>query len=145
MKCNQLKDPHCPIEACSRIENGKQYDLEIKIPEDNRDVMFGVLKDCYNNPIEDAVVKLIEIGYDSHEDIVRRPVSHTFTDKNGEFVFGPLCPNLDYALQIWVNRVEQVGLCYSGTIGGSCLQGEDVPCQECEYSCNTECEDKREE
>ena len=42
----------------------KEYDIDIKLPEDNRNVIFGVVKNCYNEPIEDAVVKLVEIVYD---------------------------------------------------------------------------------
>ena len=29
------------------IEKGKQFDLEINLPEDNRNVIYGVIKDCY--------------------------------------------------------------------------------------------------
>ena len=74
------------------IEKGKQFDLEITLPEDNRNVIYGVIKDCYKEPVEDAVVKLIEVCYDYGKE-ERNPVSHTFTDKDGEFVFGPLCPD----------------------------------------------------
>lgn len=58
------------------IEKGKQFDLEINLPEDNRNVIYGIVRDCYKEPVEDAVVKLIEVSYEceKHE---RRPVSHT--------------------------------------------------------------------
>ena len=39
------------------IEKGKQFDLEITLPEDNRNVIYGVIKDCYKEPVEDAVVQ----------------------------------------------------------------------------------------
>ena len=45
-----------------------------------------MIKDCYKDPVCDAVVKLIEIAKECGKE-VRRPVSHTFTDKEGEFVF----------------------------------------------------------
>ena len=76
----------CPIvKVDGFIEKGKQFDIEINLPEDNRNVIFGVIKDCFKDPVEDAVVKLIEVcrEYGKEE---RKPVSHTFTDKDGEFV-----------------------------------------------------------
>lgn len=52
----------CPIlEVNGFSETGKQFDLEITLPEDERDAIFGIVKDCYNEPVADAVVKLIEI------------------------------------------------------------------------------------
>ena len=55
------------------------------MPEDNRDVIYGVIKDCFKEPVRDAVVKLTEIVYDCGKE-ERRPIGHTFTDEEGEFV-----------------------------------------------------------
>ena len=105
------------------VENGKEFDLEIKLPEDNRNVIFGVVKNCYNEPIKDAVVKLIEVVYEYGKK-ERRPVTHTFTDKEGEFVFGPLCPGKEYALEIFVNDVKHVKICAKGKKRNEkCLKG----------------------
>ena len=41
------------------ISGGKQFDLDITLPEDNRDVIYGVVKDCFKEPVTDAVVKLV--------------------------------------------------------------------------------------
>ena len=79
------------------IQKGRQFDVEITVPEDNRNVIYGILKNQYNEPLKDAVVKLIEV-LDDCGTKERRPVSHTFTDKNGEFVFGPLCPDRKYEI-----------------------------------------------
>ena len=101
----------CPVLNVDGVmATGKQYDLEINLPEDNRNVLYGVIKDCYKDPVEDAVVKLIEVCFEYGKE-ERKPVSHTFTDKNGEFVFGPLCPDKSYELQIWVDRVKHVKNC----------------------------------
>ena len=104
------------------IAGGKQYDIEIITPEDNRDVIYGVLKDCYQSPICDAVVKLIEVDIECGKKI-KKPVSHTFTDKDGSFVFGPLCPHKKYEIQFWANKVEHVKMCAKCTHEGSCLKG----------------------
>ena len=110
MEFENLDKKDKKLEISGVIESGKQYDLDVKLPEDNRDVVFGIIKNQYGDPIADAVVKLIEIAKDIHGK-ERRPVSHTFTDKNGQFVFGPLCPHKHYAIEIWVNRVEHIKIC----------------------------------
>ncbi len=113
----------CPIvEVDGFIEAGKQFDIEINLPEDNRNVIFGVIKDCYHEPAKDAVVKLIEIDYEKGEE-VRMPVSHTFTDEYGEFVFGPLCPDKKYAIDVWVNKIKTCKICAKCSRKGRCLKG----------------------
>ena len=55
----------CPVvEVNGFIEKGKQFDLDIELPEDERNVIYGVIKDSFNDPFAYAVVKLIEICYE---------------------------------------------------------------------------------
>ena len=64
----------------------------------------------------------------------RKPVSHTFTDEDGEFVFGPLCPNRNYEIQFWANRVKHVKICKScKPKKQKCLKGEKVECRKDDY------------
>ena len=137
------KPGHQIIDVDGFIENGKQFDLEIKLPEDNRNVIFGIVKNCYNEPVEDAVVKLIEVVYDCGK-IERRPVTHTFTDKGGEFVFGPLCPGKEYALEIFVNDVKHIKICAKGKRDQKCLKG--IKLDRCDKKIEHEdkCEEKYE-
>ena len=142
----------CPVvEVDGFIEKGKQFDLEITMPEDNRDVIYGVIKDCFREPVEDAVVKLVEICHEGGKK-ERKPVSHTFTDENGEFLFGPLCPDKNYEILFWVNRVKHVKICAETSRKGKCLKGVRLECPEdhksecgreenfCEKDiCNKEC------
>ena len=116
------------------LEKGKQFDLDITIPEDNRNVIYGVIKDCYKDPVEDAVVKLIEVKFKDGEK-EKRPVSHTFTDKDGEFVFGPLCPDKSYEIQIWVNNVKHVKICAECNKKGKCLKGTKLDCDKTKDDC----------
>ena len=46
------------------ITQGKQFDIDIMLPEDNRNVIYGVIKDPYKEPIANAVVKLVEVDKD---------------------------------------------------------------------------------
>lgn len=126
------------------IETGKQFDLDLKLPEDDRNVVYGIIKDRKGKPIEDAVVKLVEICKDE-----RKPVSHTFTDKEGEFVFGPLCPHKSYSIEIWVNRVKHVKICKICEHEGKCLKGIDLNCEpdfiDKSYEYEKDYEDKKDE
>ena len=123
-KCCQIQDIN------GHIESGKQFDLEIILPEDNRNVLFGIVKDCYKEPVKDAVVKLIEVDYNC-EKVERKPVTHTFTDKDGEFVFGPLCPDKKYEVQIFVNKVKHVKVCSKCHREGKCLKSVDLKKCDC--------------
>ena len=141
----------CPVVNIDGvIETGKQYDLDITIPEDNRNVIYGVVKDCYKEPIEDAVVKLIEVENKMGKEI-RKPVSHTFTDEDGEFVFGPLCANRTYEVQIWVDNVKHAKICTECHKKGKCLKGTEIDCDkhckpdykpEDKPDCKTDCDKK---
>ena len=59
MECDKKMCPIINVDGF--IEKGKQFDLDITLPDDNRDVIYGVIKDCYREPVCDAVVKLIEV------------------------------------------------------------------------------------
>lgn len=124
------KKPFCPIlDVDGVISGGKQFDLDITLPEDNRDVIYGVVKNCFKEPVSNAVVKLVEVVCE-HGKEERRPIGHTFTDKEGEFVFGPLCPGKEYALQIWVNDTKKIKICAKCHHEGKCLKGDK--CDKCD-------------
>ncbi|MBP3256276.1 MAG: hypothetical protein J6M60_07335 [Clostridia bacterium] len=126
----------CPVlDVDGVIAGGKQYDLDITLPKDNRNVIYGIIKDCYGDPVEDAVVKLIEIVCECGKE-ERRPVSHTLTDKDGEFVFGPLCEDKFYAIQIWKNNVKHCKVCTECKREGKCLKGVKLDCKK--ESCKPE-------
>jgi len=120
------------VDVDGMVEVGKQFDIEIDLPEDPRNVVYGIVRDRDRFPIEDAVVKLIEVCKDE-----RKPVSHTFTDEFGEFVFGPLCPHKSYAIEIWANRVEHVKMCKESKFEGKCLRGVAL---DCDMSTHSECD-----
>ncbi len=131
----ELENNICPVvEVDGFIEKGKQYDLEIVVPEDDRNVIFGVLKNRHGDPISDAVIKLIEIVHE-HGKKEKRPVSHTISDKDGEFVFGPLCPDRSYEIQIWSDKVKHVKVCEECPFEKkNCLKGTKLePCKDNKY------------
>lgn len=117
---------------------GEQIDKDFEIKRDKRSVLYGrVLHEgC---PVQDAVVKLIEVKKEckthceckehhdyehhfKHEEhkhcrIIKIPITHTFTDCNGRFILGPLCPDTCYEIKIYKNLVE--------------IRCDDIEC--CEY------------
>lgn len=139
---NKRPHPDCPVLDINGFKsNGKQFDIDVTLPEDNRNVIFGTIKDCYKEPVKDAVVKLIEIVIkDGRKE--RVPVSHTFTDKYGEFVFGPLCPDKKYAIDIWVNDVRHFKFTAVGHREGECLKGMKAINCDCERLDHKPCDDK---
>ena len=143
MEFDKEKYPVIDVEGV--ISSGKQYDIDITLPEDNRSVIYGIIKDAYDEPVRDAVVKLIEVEKDCGKE-VRKPVSHTFTDKDGEFVFGPLCANKFYEVQVWANDVKHKKICAECHHKGKCLKGVKLDCDKprceearCEDNNETEC------
>lgn len=140
------KRPFCPVlDVDGVISGGKQFDLDITLPEDNRDVIYGVIKNCFKEPVSNAVVKLTEIVCENGKE-ERKPIGHTFTDKEGEFVFGPLCPDKNYALQIWVNATKKIKICAKCHHEGKCLKGDK--CDKCDCIIDGRkpcCDDKKDE
>jgi len=126
------KDKFPIIDVQGVVSSGKQFDIDITLPEDNRSVIYGIIKDAYDEPVRDAVVKLIEVEKDCGKE-ERKPVTHTFTDKNGEFVFGPLCANKFYEVQIWANDVKHKKICTACHHKGRCLKGVKIDCDKKEY------------
>jgi len=57
------------------------------------------------------------------------PITHTFTDACGQFLFGPLCPDRKYAVKIWHNdvciRKEQIEISPQGGCLHASLCGKD--------------------
>ena len=114
------------------IADGKQFDLDIVLANDHRDVIYGVVRDCFKEPVRDAVVKLVEVDFKFGKKELK-PVSHTFTDEDGEFVFGPLCPGKKYAVQIWANQVKHIKICAKCHHEGKCLKGVDLDCDKKDF------------
>jgi hypothetical protein len=124
------KYPKPEFDVDGILASGKQYDLEIILPEDKREVVYGIVKDCHGCPIENAVVKLVEVIYFQGKK-VRAPVGHTFTDKEGDFTFGPLCPDRKYEIIIWADFTKGKKMCVRPQRDFDCLKGHILP--KCEY------------
>lgn len=83
----------------------EQIETCVMIPEERRSIIHGIVKNQCNQVVKDAVVKLYEKVKYGH-DFILKPVTHTFTDECGQFVFGPLYPNKCYVIKVWLNDVK---------------------------------------
>ena len=55
----EIEKDVCPVvKVDGFIEEGKQFDIEIVVPNDNRNVIYGVLKDECGEVISDAVINM---------------------------------------------------------------------------------------
>ena len=66
------------------------------------------------------------------------------TDKDGDFVFGPLCANKYYAIEVWVNNVKHCKICTECKREGKCLKGVKLECKH-DYKCDKKYDDKKDE
>lgn len=83
----------------------EQIETVIKIPEERRSIIHGIVKSHCNMVIPDAVVKLFEC-INHHGEQILKPITHTFTDECGQFAFGPLWPCRNYVIKVWINDVK---------------------------------------
>ena len=67
-------------------------------------------------------------------------MSHTFTDDDGEFVFGPLCANKFYEIEIWVDFVRHCKICKKVERDTKCLKGIKLECKDHDKHCDKKCD-----
>ena len=95
------------------FEVGKcqQIDANFTTCGDNRGIISGMVVDKCGNPVSNAVVQLYEIDKRCADRI--KPVTHTFSDEYGAFLFGPLCPGVCYGIKVWSMNTKHVESHYS--------------------------------
>lgn len=127
MGARLVKFDICPAE-------NEQIEVIVKVPEEKRSVIHGIVKDWNGNIVKDAVVKLFEAKGNS-KNCSLIPITHTFTDECGEFIFGPLCPKKDYTIKVWFHDVNIRELVVAPVHNfGRCLLGDaddncgNIPC-----------------
>ncbi|MCY6958958.1 carboxypeptidase regulatory-like domain-containing protein [Clostridium brassicae] len=98
MGARLVKFDICPKE-------NEQLEVTVKVPEEKRSVVHGIVKDHNDNVVKDAVVKLFELVNPCNP-CSAKPLTHTFTDECGQFLFGPLCADTHYLIKIWYDCVK---------------------------------------
>lgn len=84
--------------------HNEQAETIIVLQNDTRRVIHGVVLDGDQQPLKDSVVKLFEMSAkgDSCE---LKPLTHTFTDECGSFLFGPLSEKKHYVIKVWHDAI----------------------------------------
>ena len=97
----------------------QQINAVAKIENEDRCAVLGTVVNNGGRAIADAVVVLLKVN---DRCSIPTPITHTFTDRYGQFVFGPLCPNSTYMLKIYTDdiNVENINLICNCQVG-SCL------------------------
>ena len=97
----------------------QQINAVAKIENEDRCAVLGTVVNNGGRAIADAVVVLLKVN---DRCSIPTPITHTFTDRYGQFVFGPLCPNSTYMLEIYKDdiNVENINLICNCQVG-SCL------------------------
>lgn len=101
----------------------QQINAIAKIDQEDRNAILGTVLTRCGRPVADAVVVLLKV---TDRCSIPRPITHTFTDCYGQFVFGPLCPNTTYMLKIYKDDIntDDIQLICNCQVG-SCLGKND--------------------
>ena len=119
-----------------QIKPEQQLDVVIKVPNEKRGLIHGLVVNEKNCPIKDAAVMLFKS--DEHDicDKLNKskcdlePITHTFTDECGQFLFGPLCSDISYTIKIWHNEVCTCREKIEIKLNNRCIS--EKKCHECE-------------
>jgi hypothetical protein len=82
----------------------EQIEMMLTLEKETRSVIHGVVVDNNKFPVKDAVVKLFEMP-DKENCCNLIPITHTFTDECGQFIFGPLASGRHYVIKVWYNSI----------------------------------------
>lgn len=112
-------------------EENEQIEATVILPKESRSVLHGVVKNYRYCEVENAVVKVFEVVKNCGEYNLT-PIGHTFTDKFGQFLFGPLCSGRHYVVKVWVNDVTIREIVVTPKPDDTCEHYDDDEDDECE-------------
>ncbi len=78
----------------------ERVEAVVTVPKEQRAIIHGTVFDMDGAHVPDAVVRLFVCDGDMLE-----PVADTFTDGDGEFVFGPVEAERSYIVKVYVSGV----------------------------------------
>lgn len=90
--------PLYPMRFSVTPEKNERIEAVVTLPEEPRSILHGVVYDAEGLCVKDAVVRLFACADDK-----LTPAGDTFTDENGEFVFGPLICEKRYVVKVYVS------------------------------------------
>ncbi|MDF2538146.1 MAG: hypothetical protein K0S76_1167 [Herbinix sp.] len=96
------------LSGYDQLKPNEERDLCIVLDEEKRAVIHGVVKFPNGRPVKDAAVKLFKkVGHKDCKDSCELiPVTFTFTDDCGQFMFG-VDSCVDYVLKVFYYKEEK--------------------------------------
>lgn len=83
----------------------KLLDTDIIIPEETESTIHGEVIDEMGRFIKNVFIELAEIeGEDKNTQIPLKLLHYSYTDKYGQFAFGPINTSKKYTLKIWIDK-----------------------------------------
>ncbi len=92
--------PLYPMRFAFTPGQNERIEAVVTVPKEQRSIVHGTVYDLDGRRVKDAVVRLFACAEDKNE-----PVMDTFTDDDGEFVFGPIAAEKNYLIKVYVNGV----------------------------------------
>ncbi len=89
--------PLYPLKFAFSTENNDRIEAVVSAPREQRSILHGTVYDAGGDRVPDAVVRLFVCEEDR-----LLPVADTFTDADGEFVFGPLEADKRFVAKVYV-------------------------------------------
>lgn len=88
----------------------EEIEANIIVPKETKSIIHGVVRYPDGKVIKDAIVRLFEVNYDNKQSL--KSVSNSFTDEEGEFLFGTLCAEKHYVIKVWVNsnKIKEISI-----------------------------------
>jgi|AGTN01.1.fsa_nt_gi hypothetical protein len=90
--------PLYPMRFSVTPEKNERIEAVVTLPEEPRSILHGTVYDAEGRRVKDAVVRLFACSEDK-----LAPAADTFTDADGEFVFGPLLSEKRYVVKVYVS------------------------------------------
>jgi len=92
--------PLYPMRFAFTPGQNERIEAVVTVPKELRSIVHGTVYDLDGQRVADAVVRLFVCNEEKLES-----VSDTFTDSDGEFIFGPIEAEKNYVVKVYVNGV----------------------------------------
>ncbi len=92
--------PLYPMRFAFTPGQSERVEAVVTVPKEQRAIIHGTVFDMDGARVPDAVVRLFVCGDGTPE-----PAADTFTDGDGEFVFGPVEAEKSYIVKVYVSGV----------------------------------------
>jgi len=93
--------PLYPMRFSVTPEKNERIEAVVTLPEEPRSILHGTVYDAEGHRVKDAVVRL----FLSTDDKLT-PAGDTFTDADGEFVFGPVLSEKRYIVKVYTHDIK---------------------------------------